>query len=90
MQINLDDFSISGVSLSLVRNSEIRFKLSNYDWYTPLVEVNQAILGWSFRQPCDFKASVWDLVVKKPVIIHVKGIAKLVANIELNLKIIDE
>ena len=52
--------------------------------------MNQAILGWSFRQPCDFKASVWDLVVKKPVIIHKKGIAKLVANIELNLKIIDK
>ena len=52
--------------------------------------MNQAILGWSFRQPCDFKASVWDLVVKKPVIIHKKGIAKLGANIELNLKIIDK
>ena len=52
--------------------------------------MNQAILGWSFRQPCDFKASVWDLVVKEPVIIHVTGIAKLLANIELNLKIIDE
>ena len=35
--------------------------------------MNQAILGWSFRQPCDFKASVWDLVVKKPVIIQKKG-----------------
>ena len=53
------------------------------------MEVNQAILGWSFRQPCDFKASVWELVVKKPVIIHKKGIAKLVTNIELNLEIFD-
>ena len=50
MQINLDDFSISGVSLPLVRNSEIRFKLSNFDGYTPLVEVNQAIFAWSVRQ----------------------------------------
>ena len=47
--------------------------------------MNQAILAWSFRQPCDFKASLLDLVVK--VITCIEDIFFEISSLSLYLRL---